>query len=115
MTDLDILKIKETISGKDLFGSSAKELVDIFKYIKQLDFEDEPNYEYIRDKLSDLKKKFTSESRIFRKYTSMPVSKPKKIKKKFTFIEDTEDVILNFDTTIVSKGPELNRSILPKF
>lgn len=113
-TDAEIANMKIGTSGKDLFGSAAKDLVDIFKYVKSLKFDDEPDYDYVKDKLNQLKHKFTVESRIYRQYTTMPVSKPKKIKKKFTFIEDTEEIILNLDNTVVSKGPEINRAILRK-
>jgi serine/threonine protein kinase len=115
MNDSEVFKIKESVTGKDLFGKAAKDLVDVFKYIKQLKFEDEPNYDYIRDKIYKHSEKFNKESRIYRQYSNVPMSKPKKIKKKFTFIEDTEEITLNLDTTIVSKGPEINRNILRKY
>lgn len=105
-----IAGVKEKVTGKELFGRGAKDLIDIFKYVKQLKFEDEIDYEYIRNKLKRLESKFTGGH--LQQYSLMPLSKPKKVKKKFTFIEDTEDVILNLDSTIVTKGPEINREIL---
>ena len=108
----EISEIKQKLTGKELFGAGTKDLIDIFKYVKQLKFEDEIDYNYIRDKFKRLESRFTGESHILKQYSLMPLSKPKKVKKKFTFIEDTEDVILNLDSTIVTKGPEINREIL---
>ena len=109
----EVYKVKEGLTGKQLFGN-VRELVDIFKYVKQLQFTDAPDYEYICERLQKLEEKHTAESRVYKQYTSMPISRPKKVKKKFTFIEDTEDILLNLDTTIVSKGPEIDRKILRK-
>jgi serine/threonine protein kinase len=108
----NICMVKEKISGKELFGSAAKELIDVFKYVKQLKFQDDVDYFYVREKILDLGRKFQKDNRIVKQYSLMPVSKPKKVKKKFTFIEDTEDIMLNLDSTIVTKGPEINRDIL---
>jgi hypothetical protein len=112
MNTQQIAEIKQKVTGKELFGAGTKDLIDVFKYIKQLKFEDDIDYNYIRDKFKRLENRFAGESRISQQYSLMPLSKPKKVKKKFTFIEDTEDVILNLDSTIVTKGPEINREIL---
>lgn len=107
-----IALMKEKTSGKELFGSAAKQLIDVFKYAKQLKFDDEIDYFYIREKIRKLSQSCTQDTRILKQYSLMPVSKPKKVKKKFTFIEDTEDIMLNLDSTIVTKGPEINRDLL---
>lgn len=112
-SDQEVQKIKETVKGKDLYGN-VKELIDIYKYVKLLQFSDEPDYEYIREQLESLESRFKRQSSLLKKYTNMPISKPKKVKKKFIFIEDTEEIVLNLDTTIVNKGPEIDRSILRK-
>ena len=49
-----ILEKKETINGEDLCSDLPEEFNAYFNYIRSLEFEDKPNYSYLRKIFRDL-------------------------------------------------------------
>ena len=75
-----VLSIKSTISPDKLCEGIQVDFLVIFKYIKSLRFEEQPNYEFIKMSLNQIKKIFSSfDTKLVK---SLKVKKPKKNKKK---------------------------------
>ena len=54
---LKIYKMKKNVTPEDLCKSLPKQMTEFMRYIKQLDFEQEPNYKFLRNLFNSILKK----------------------------------------------------------